>query len=105
MSSPDTNPTQGFKATPQQLRWADEEAYWRDTWQSRPYIQADRGFELYRPAYRYGYEAAHRYPDRQWNDVEHDLRRDWDHYEHRGETSWHDIKEAVRDAWHRVTHR
>ena len=107
MSAPDTNPTQGFKATDQQLgaAWRADELYWRDAWQSRPYVRADRGFEYYRPAYRYGFESAHRYSGQPWDETEDQLRTSWDSYEHRGETSWHDIKEAVRDAWHRVTRR
>lgn len=32
MHAPDTNPSQGFKATEQQLAddWVDQETYWRD---------------------------------------------------------------------------
>lgn len=107
MDERDTNPTQGFKATDQQLSqdWTTEEDYWRDNWQSRPYASADRGFDYYRPAYRYGFESARTYRGRQWNDLESDLRTGWDRYEGRGQSTWENIKEAVRDAWNRVTNR
>ena len=103
MSAPDVNPTQGFGATNQQLNWEPEASYWRDNWSTRPYANADRGFEYYEPGFRYGFESAHRYRGRSWNDVEGDLRTNWDSYEHRGGSSWEHVKDAVRDAWHRVT--
>ncbi len=85
--------------------WNTEERYWRDNFTSRPYARADRGFDYYRPAYRYGFESANRYPGKQWNDVESDLRSGWDRYEQRGESTWENIKDAVRDAWDRVARR
>jgi hypothetical protein len=105
MANRDVNPTQGFGPTYDHLGWSDEESYWRDKWNSRPYTTADRGFEYYRPGYRYGFEAANRYRGRQWNDVESDLQTGWDRFEHRGQSTWENMKEAVRDAWNRVTNR
>ena len=60
-------------------------------------------YGYYRPGYRYGYEAAGRYKGRRWEDVESDLSRSWNAYEHRGTSTWEQMKEAVRDAWDRVT--
>jgi hypothetical protein len=84
--------------------WNDEDTYWRSNYRTRPYAsEAGRDYEYYRPGYRYGYEAANRYQNRGWNDVEADLSRDWSSYEHRGTSTWEQIKHAVRDAWDRVT--
>lgn len=83
--------------------WNTEERWWRDNWMSRPYAQADRGFNHYAPAYRYGFESANRYHGRNWGDVEADLRGGWDRYEHRGQSTWDQVKDAVRDAWDHVT--
>ena len=105
MAHRDTNPTQGFGATNAQLDWGSEETYWRDNWSSRPYAAADRGFDYYRPGYRYGVESAHRYRGRNWNDVEPELASGWDRYEHRGQSTWEHMKDAVRDAWDRMTNR
>jgi hypothetical protein len=105
MANRDVNPTQGFGATDRQLDWSAEETFWRGNWSTRPYASADRGFDYYRPAYRYGSESALRYSGRQWNDVESDLRTGWDRYEHRGQSTWENIKDAVRDGWNRVTNR
>jgi hypothetical protein len=83
--------------------WNTEESWWRDNWSSRRYASGDRGFDYYRPGYRYGFESANRYRGREWNDVESDLRTGWNSYEHRGQSTWEDLKDAVRDAWDRVT--
>lgn len=82
--------------------WGQEDAHWREQHATRPYVQADRGYDYYRPAYRYGYESARRHEGREFEHVESDLERGWD--ETRGSTgaAWHDAKHAVRDAWDRT---
>ena len=85
--------------------WTTEEQYWRNNWNSRPYVSADRGYEYYQPGYRYGFESANRYRGRNWNDVEGDLRSGWDRVENRGQSTWENVKDAVRDAWDRVRGR
>lgn len=84
--------------------WTDEEQYWRTNFGTRPYASG-RTFDTLSGGYRYGVEAANRYPGKSWNDVEPNLRRDWDMYQYRGQSAWEDIKDAVRDAWDRVTGR
>ena len=84
--------------------WTEEDAYWRTNYRTRPYASSvGREYEYYEPGYRYGYEAANRYQDRSWNDIEADLSRDWNSYERRGMSTWEQMKDAVRDAWDRVT--
>jgi len=83
--------------------WDDEDVYWQTNYRDRPYASSGLTYEDYRPGYRYGYEAANRYQDREWNDVERELSSSWDTYEHRGTSTWEQIKGAVRDAWDRVT--
>jgi len=82
--------------------WESEDTYWQGNYQNRPYARGGE-YDTYRPGYRYGYESARRFKDRNWSDVESDLQRDWDRYEHRGHSTWDSIKDAVRDAWDRVT--
>jgi hypothetical protein len=84
--------------------WRDEDEYWRTNYGTRPYA-AGLGYETYQPGYRYGYEAAMRQGDRNWNEVERDLERDWDTYEYRGTSTWQQVKDAARDAWNRITGR
>lgn len=92
MANPDTR-----------LDWDAEDTYWRTNYPTRPYADTSRDYDYYRPGYRYGYEAANRYHDRSWNDVESDLSRSWSSYEHRGTSTWEQVKDAARDAWDRVT--
>src|SRR5919106_6593729 len=92
------------KRTGSTLDWSTEDEYWRSSYSSRPYASRNADYEYWRPGYRYGYESAQRYRDREGNDVEADLRSDWDRYEHRGSSrsTWEQIKDAVRDGWDRV---
>ena len=89
------------------IDWSAEDEHWRSSYASRPYARADRGYEHYQGAYRYGFESASRHRDRDWSAVEGDLRSGWDRYEHRGSgnSAWDDVKDAVRDAWDRVRGR
>lgn len=84
--------------------WEQEDTWWRDNFQSRPYA-AGRTYEEFRPAYQYGFESGSHHAGRTWKDAEAHLRTGWDRFEGKGEGSarWEDIKDAVRDAWHRVT--
>jgi phage tail tape-measure protein len=54
----------------------EEDAFWRDHYSTRPYASG-RSYDQLQPAYRHGWEARTRYEDRNWNDVEGDLERDW----------------------------
>ena len=82
--------------------WNTEDAYWRENCKSRPYAGTN-DYNYYQPGYRYGYEAANRYRDRTWADVEPELSRSWDTYEYRGKSTWEQMKATVRDAWDRIT--
>lgn len=105
MPNRDVNPTQGFGASNQQLDLDTEERYWRDHWLERPYAVADRRFDYYWPAYRYGAECTVRYQGHRWGEIEEEARLGWEREEHRGGGTWEHMKEAVRDAWDRITHR
>ena len=83
--------------------WETEDEYWRTNFRSRPYASENFDYDHYRPGYMYGYEAAHRYKDRDWNEIELDLSRSWNAWEHRGQSTWQQVKNAVHDAWDRVT--
>jgi 1,4-alpha-glucan branching enzyme len=58
--------------------------------------------EDYRPAYQYGWESYSRYHGRSFDEVEEDLRRDWENARRGSRLTWENAKDAVRDAWHRV---
>ncbi len=87
------------------LNWDDEDTYWQTNYRTRPYAADTTDYARFRPAYRYGYESASRFTDRNWTDVEPELSRGWSTYEHRGTSTWEQVKDAVRDAWDRVMGR
>ncbi len=82
--------------------WEAEDAYWQSAYPERPYARADRGYEYYRSAYRYGVDAAIRYRDRRWDEVESEIARVWDLHQDTSRAGWAEMREAVRDAWNHV---
>lgn len=85
----------------------EEDNYWRENYKSRPYADASRSYDDYRPAYQYGWESRAKHGNRRWDEVEPELERGWNDY--RGTASsnqtWNEAKHATRDAWHRVENR
>lgn len=79
-----------------------EDSYWRDNYSARSYAQADRGYDFYQPAYRYGWESKAKYKGKQYNDVERDLEQGWDGFKGSSKMTWNDARQATKDAWHRV---
>ncbi|HZN69541.1 MAG TPA: hypothetical protein VFB66_29975 [Tepidisphaeraceae bacterium] len=80
-----------------------EDAYWRESHKTRPYVQSDYTYDDdYRPAYQYGWESRSRYQGRRFEDVEPDLASNWERAKGRSRLGWERAKEATRDAWHRV---
>jgi len=78
-----------------------EDTYWRNNFSSRPYA-AGTTYGLYRPAYRHGWESYSRYQGRPFEEVEADLRSDWEKTKDGSRLSWEKAKNATRDAWHRI---
>lgn len=58
-------------------------------------------YDYYQPAYRYGYNLAsdERYADRGWNEIEPEVRREW---ERDRPGTWEEFKGSVRHAWEEV---
>jgi hypothetical protein len=79
-----------------------EDKYWRSNYASRPYVKAGDSYDLYGPAYHYGWESYGRHEGVSFDDAETDLRRGWEAREGVAGQSWERAKHAVRDAWHRV---
>lgn len=82
-----------------------EEKYWEENYADRPYIVESRDFETYRPAYRYGIDAYQRYPDREFDQIESDLGRDWSSARGTSSLEWQEAREASRDAYDRLSTR
>jgi uncharacterized protein (TIGR02271 family) len=83
----------------------DDDTYYRNDWQTN-YASLGGTYDDYAPAYRYGNEMRRdaRYQGRSWDDVESDLRSDWDtRYGSSGSSTWERMKAAVRSGWNRMT--
>ena len=94
-----TTPTPGIFTG----EWNRDRPWWRDNYSTRPYASADCGFDAYEPAYLFSYHSLTRYHGRRWDQVESNLRSDWQHFEGRGQAKWESVKDAVRDAWENIT--
>ena len=90
------------KGVAEQINPTLEDEYWRENYRTRPYVMAGEDYQTYAPAYRYGWEARARYGDRDFDEVESDLRGGWERSEWNAGLSWDKAKQATRDAWHRV---
>jgi hypothetical protein len=84
---------------------ATEDNYWRESYLRRPYAKADRGYEHYQPAYRYGWESWLTNAGKSWGEMEPDLARGWEDNIASSQIAWHEARLAVRDAWERIAQR
>ena len=80
-----------------------EDAYWRDNYTTRPYVERGARYDDYGPAYAYGLSAYNRYPGRHFDEIDADLSRDWDTVRGSSSLGWERAKGATRDAWQRVS--
>jgi uncharacterized protein (TIGR02271 family) len=83
----------------------NDDSYYRTHW-SNTYGSSGDSYNDYEPAYRYGSQMRSdaRYQGRNWDDVESDLRSDWDtRYSKNGVSTWDKMKAAVRHGWDKVT--
>ncbi len=63
------------------------------------YKASGANFDAYRPAYGYGYAAGTKHSDRDYNDVESDLRAGYERTEDAAENGWENVKDAVQHAY------
>jgi hypothetical protein len=81
-----------------------EDAYWRENYKHRPYVDQNRSYEDYQPAYRTGYEGYNRHSGtgRTYDEVEPDLRREYETNYGTSGLGWDHARHATRDAWTKV---
>lgn len=76
-----------------------ENAYWRENYSSRPYVQPGAEYSDYESAYRYG-GASRARGTSDWDEAS--LEAGWDGARENSRLKWAEAKDAVRDGWHRV---
>jgi uncharacterized protein (TIGR02271 family) len=89
----------------EQLGRQDDDTYFRNDWKTN-YSSLGGSYDDYAPAYSYGSQmrSDSRYQGRNWDDVESDLRSDWDtRYGKSGASTWDKMKAAVRRGWDKIT--
>jgi hypothetical protein len=80
-----------------------EDAYWRENYSSRPYVDSGSSYDDYGPAYGYGVNSYGRHSGRRFEEVESDLSSGWDSARGSSSLTWERAKHATRDAWNRAS--
>ena len=105
-STPSSNPTSGLASSSSTGMGIDDDSYYRQHFDSN-YSASGAKYDDYLPAYSYGSESARsdRYTNRAWDDVETDLRSDWEtrNASSADQSTWEKMKNAVRAGWDRIT--
>lgn len=79
---------------------AEQDAFWRQSFTDREYVNARKGYDYYRPAFRIGWEWARR-QEGEFSAVEPEIRQQWDRES--TELSWDEALPAIRDAFERAS--
>jgi len=79
-----------------------EDAYWRDNFSERPYVERGANYDDYGPAYGLGVDAFRRHPGRSFDEVEPEMSRQWTDASGASALRWDSARHAARDAWNRV---
>lgn len=92
------------KAAAEAVNPTVEHKYWRSEYVNRPYFTPGASYDQYGPAYQYGWEsyAANRTTGKTFEQVEPQLKQDWESRLGKSKLSWDHAKNATRDAWSRV---
>lgn len=77
-------------------------SYWREQFQHEPYVSKGQKFDEYAPAYRAGYEGRSQYAGQRFDDVENDLKRDYENNRGDSTMGWDMARQACRAAWDRA---
>lgn len=94
----------GGKAAAEAVNPTVEDAYWRDNYISRPYVDRHDSYDVYQPAYRYGWESYGKYraDASSFDEAEPRLSREWESSRGSSKLEWQRAKGPVRDAWDRL---
>ena len=85
--------------------FADYDTDFHNDFRTRYGATPNAQYETYAPAYQYGSRMASdkRYNGRRWEDIEADLKRDYQR--NYPESKWEQMKDSVRYGWNKVTGR
>ncbi len=80
-----------------------EDSYWRENYATRSYVAPGATYDEYGPAYRYGVDRFPEYKGRSFDDVESELRDDWQSARGTSTLTWERARSATRDSWQRLS--
>jgi hypothetical protein len=80
-----------------------EDAYWRENYANRSYVAQGASFDDYGPAYRFGSDSYRRADSRTFDQLEPELKRDWEGNKGSSSLTWDRAKHASRDSWQRIS--
>ena len=95
----------GGKVVAESIDPTVEEAYWRETYPSRPYYDSQTTYDEYAPAYRQGWESRQRFQGRRFDEIESELAKTWTNARSSSKLTWMQAKHAARDAYDRAGQR
>ena len=78
-----------------------EDAYWRKEYAGRPYASGE-SYDKWRPAYQHGWQSYEKNRGKKFEDVEPQLKQEWERADGGREMSWDRARNASSDAWHHV---
>lgn len=90
------------KAIEEQIDPTTEDAFWRDNFRTRPYIDQGTAYDDYQPAYQYGWESRRQFQGRPFDEVETELEKGWTGRQNPSNLGWDKARQATRDAWDRI---
>ena len=90
------------KAVAETVNPIAEEEHWRDAYVREPYFQPGQTYDYYAPGYRTGWEGRVRFDGRTFNDVEKELRAEYDRARTESTPEWREGRLAAKAAWDRI---
>ncbi|GAA4857183.1 hypothetical protein [Luteimonas vadosa] len=101
----DTTPARPNRRRTDRAANADPDSPFRALFRDASYYSTGRNWNDYAPAYRYGEQAFACHRGRRFDEVEHELSRDWIDARQGSRLSWVEARGAVHDAWRRARDR
>ena len=91
------------KAVAEGIDPTEEDAYWRENYKTRPYVQKNSDYNQLAPAYRLGWESRSTTKHKTFEEAEPELRTRWDREYAKSGLGWDTARHASRDAWERIS--
>ncbi len=90
----------GTSGTLHDIDWGSEDGYWHENHAKQPWATADRPYDYYRPAYKYGHEASVAHGRKPWDtELEAHLQQGWHTARADSAAEWHHVRDAVHAGY------